>query len=196
MYTVLGHLRSRTFRVVWALEELDQPYDLQQATPQSPEIRAVNPFGKIPALIDGDTTLTDSAAILTYLSDKYGALTHPAGTLERARQDALTFAILDEMEAPVWSYAKHSFAMPEEHRVPAVKDSLKWEFSRGTNALTQRLGEGPYLMGDTFTIADIIATHVGNWATKAGFPITDDYTTYLNHTRARPAYQRADARDA
>lgn len=196
MYTVVGHLRSRTFRLVWALEELGQPYELQSATPQSTEIRAVNPFGKIPALIDEDTTLTDSVAILTYLSDKHGALTHPAGTLDRARQDAVTFAILDELDAPVWSYAKHSFAMPEKRRVPAVKDSLKWEFSRGAANLISRLGDGPHLMGETFTIPDILATHIGNWATKAGFPIDGAYAAYLDRMRTRQAYLRADARDA
>lgn len=196
MYTVVGHLRSRTFRVLWVLEELAQPYTHQSATPQSAEIRAVNPFGKIPALVDGDTTLTDSVAILTYLADKHGALTHPSGTLERAQQDALTFAILDEMEAPLWSYAKHSFALPEEHRVPAVKDTLKWEFARGTENLLKRTGDGPYLTGDTFTITDIIATHLGTWATKAKFPISDAYQSYLDQTRTRAAYRRTDAIDA
>ena len=72
MYTVIGHPQSRALRVIWALEELGQPYELVKAMPRSEEILKYNPLGKIPALIDGEDVLTDSVAIMTYLADKHG----------------------------------------------------------------------------------------------------------------------------
>ena len=83
MYTVVGAPMTRSFRVLWALEELGQPYELIPALPQSPEILEVTDSGKVPALIEGDAVLTDSTAIITYLADKHGSLTAPAGTLAR-----------------------------------------------------------------------------------------------------------------
>lgn len=99
MYEVYGVVPSRAFRVLWMLEELGQPYELIQTGPRSEEIFALNPLGKIPAMKVDNTVLTDSTAIMTYLADKHGGCTHPAGTLERAQQDALTVEILDEFDA-------------------------------------------------------------------------------------------------
>ena len=86
-YTVIGHPQSRAMRVIWMLEELGEPYELQPFRPQSDEVRALNPLGKIPVLKEGEAVLTDSVAICTYLADRNGRLTAQAGTLARARQD-------------------------------------------------------------------------------------------------------------
>lgn len=94
-YTVYGAVRSRAFRVLWLLEELGLDYSHVPAGPQSEEIRKISPLGKIPVLVEGDAVLRDSTAILTYLADKHGGFTHPAGTIARAQQDAWTFRILD-----------------------------------------------------------------------------------------------------
>ena len=59
-------------RVLWALEELGLEYIHHSAAPRSEQVRALNPLGKIPILVDGDAVLTDSTAILTYLADKHG----------------------------------------------------------------------------------------------------------------------------
>ncbi|MEO0863627.1 MAG: glutathione S-transferase N-terminal domain-containing protein, partial [Pseudomonadota bacterium] len=85
MYHVIGTAKSRAFRVMWMLGELGQDYEVTPAMPRSEEIMAHNPLGKVPALKDGDDVLTDSVAIITYLADKHGALTAPAGTIARAR---------------------------------------------------------------------------------------------------------------
>ena len=132
-----------------------------------------NPLGKVPALLDGEQILTDSMAIVTYLADKHGKLTAPAGTIDRARQDAITFWLIDEFDAVLWAAAKHSFVLPEDQRLPAVKDVLKEEFSVSAKQLSARL-EGEFLMGDKFTIADILACHCLNWAIGANFPRVDD----------------------
>lgn len=195
MYTVIGSRRSRAFRVLWMLEELGAAYDHVPAGPRSEEARAANPAGKIPALRDGDAVLTDSAAILAYLGDKHAALTHPAGTVARARQDAMIHAVLDEMDALLWTAARHSFILPEDRRVPAVKDSLRWEFSANLATMAARMGDAPFAAGDIFTTADILLTHCLGWAGNAKFDITEPaLADYAERMRARPAYARADAK--
>lgn len=193
MYTVIGGVSSRTFRVLWMLEELGATYEHIPARPRSEEVRAHNPSGKIPVLIDDGQALTDSTAILTYLADKHGALTYPAGSLDRARQDGITFTILDELDAVLWTAARHSFVLPEDQRVPAVKDSLKAEYASNSARLAERIA-GPFFMGEMMTIPDIIMTHCCNWAISAKFPAPDErLARYLSNMRARPAFGRARA---
>ncbi len=194
MYTVIGPVKSRAFRVMWMLEELGEPYEHIPAAPRSEDARRYNPSGKVPALVDGDEILTDSMAILTYLGDKHGKLTAPAGTITRARQDALTFWLVDEFDAILWAAAKHSFVLPEEKRMPAIKDVLKEEFAASAAQLAARQ-DGPFLMGDDITIPDILACHCLNWAVGANFPRVDDKLfAYAKALRERPAFQAAAAR--
>jgi glutathione S-transferase len=194
MYEVIGNAKSRAFRVIWMLEELQQPYTHTDVAPHSEAARASNPSGKIPALRVGDAVLTDSTAILTYLADKHGQLTHPAGTIDRARQDGFMHTALDELDAVLWTAARHSFILPADRRVPQVNDSLKWEFARNAARLAERI-EGPYLMGETMTIADIVTAHCLNWAYAAKFPIEDErLLSYAKGLRARGAFRRAAAR--
>ncbi len=191
MYTVVGTAKSRAARVLWMLEELGQPYTQIAAAPQSADARAHNPAGKVPVLIDGSATITDSTAILTYLADKHGAFTAPAGTLARAKQDSLTHFLLDEFDALLWTAARHSFVLPEDMRLPAIKTSLKWEYARSLTRLAAHL-QRPYLMGDQMTVPDIIAAHCLNWGLSAKFPEPDSrLTDYLTRMRARPAFARA-----
>lgn len=195
MYRVIGTKGSRTMRVLWMLEELGQPFEHVAAPPRSDAVRALNPAGKVPVLVDGDLVLTDSTAILTFLADRHGSLTHPAGTADRARQDGLTQLILDEFDAALWTAARHSFILPPEQRMPAIKDSLKWEFARSQAGLVARWGEGPFLMGSDMTVPDIILCHCLDWAAGAKFPVTEgrlaDYAAMMHQ---RPAFQRAAAR--
>ncbi|MFT7311817.1 MAG: glutathione S-transferase, partial [Paracoccaceae bacterium] len=116
MYTVIGDIKSRAMRVIWMLEELGEPFEHRAAPPRSDDVLAVNPAGKVPVLIEDNVPILDSTAILTYLADKHGKLTFPAGTLERARQDGLTQFLLDELDSSLWMAARHSFILPEELR--------------------------------------------------------------------------------
>ena len=194
MYKVIGATKSRALRVMWALEEMGEPYEHIAAAPRSDEAKAYNPSGKIPALVDGDAVLTDSMAIVTYLADKHGKLTAPAGTPARAHQDAMTFWLIDEFDAILWAAAKHSFILPEDLRMPAVKDVLKEEFSASATQLSVRL-DGPFLAGDTITVPDILACHCLNWAVGAGFPRVDEKLfNYAKALRQRPAFQAASAK--
>ena len=191
MYTVIGATKSRAFRVMWMLEELGEPYTQIAAGPATPEAKQYNPSGKIPALVDGEDVLTDSVAIITYLADKHGRLTAPAGTPARARQDAMTFWLIDEFDAILWANAKHSMIWPEERRVPGITDSLQAEFARATDILAKRI-EGPYLMGDQMTHADILAVHCLNWSIGAGFPrLNETVGEWAAKMRQRKAFKAA-----
>ena len=195
MYKVIGTVRSRAFRPMWALEELGQPYEIVPARPGSPEAREFNPLGKIPALVDGDEVLTDSVAIMTYLADKHGGLTAPAGTPARARQDAATLWVIDEMDAPLWAAAKHTSVLPEAARLPDLVPAVKAEFARNIGTFETMIA-GPYLMGDEMTIADILAVHCLNWAIGASFPLENEaVNAYGKRVRSRDAFKAARARD-
>jgi len=182
-------------RVLWLLEELGLEFDYDPAAPRSAAVCALNRSGKIPVLVDGTAALTDSTAIMTYLADKMGKFTFPAGTVERARQDGHTCFLLDEFDACIWTAARHTFILPEKHRLPQIKDSLRWEFERSQKLFADRLGEKEFLMGDKVTVPDFIAAHCGYWAKVANFPISEP--AFADHTArmlSRPAYLRAAAR--
>ena len=191
MYTVLGSTKNRTLRVIWTLEELGVPYEQVVGDPGSAEVKALNPTGKVPALIVEGEVLTDSVAIITFLSDRHHALTFPAGSVERLRMDGHIHFLLEEFDSLLWVAAKNSFINPVEQRAAEVKPILKWEFERSLKRLEDRL-HGEYLMGDTFTISDILAAHCLNWATNAKFPeVGEALTAYVDRCCNRAAYKRA-----
>jgi len=195
MYKVVGAVKTRAARVIWMLEELGVPFEHIAAPPRSDEARAASPSGKVPVLLVDGVAISDSTAIVQFLADKHGAFTHPAGSIARAQQDSLTHFILDEFDSVLWTAARHSFVLPPELRLPQIKDSLKWELERSQKALVARMGDGPYLMGDDFTVPDIILTHCIGWAMSAKFDITEDrLNTYNAQVRTRPAFLRAMAR--
>ena len=190
MYQVIGTRASRTFRVLWMLEEMGIAYKHVPTGPRSDEVSALNPSGKIPVLRDDEAVLTESAAIMNYLGDKHSELTCPAGTVMRAHQDALSFQILDDLDALLWAAARHSFILPEEHRMPEIKVPMKWEYTRNLNRLSEILAD-PFLMGDALTIPDILLVHCLRWAESAKFPAPPaKLVNYKARLEARPAFQR------
>lgn len=191
MYTVIGHPRSRALRVVWALEELGQPYEIDPQRPGSEALVGVNGTGKIPVLKAPDGMISDSVAILTYLADKHGALTYPAGSLARAQQDSLTNYLVAEVDAALWLYAKHSFVLPEKLRVADVKPTAVKEFERSLKILADLKGDKPFLAGDRFTIADILLSHCVGWGISIKMPGPDGaFGEFLKSLRQRPAMLR------
>ena len=192
MYKVIGHPRSRTMRVLWMLEELGQPYEILSIRPGSSEAMAHNPSGKVPAPIVEGHTIIDSVAIMQFLADRHGQLTYPAGSIERAQQDSFTQFACDEVDGPLWTAAKHSFALPEELRVSTIKPTAKAEFARAMAVLEVRLGDKEFVMGNAITLPDILLGHCAGWAESAKFdlpqgPVAD----YFTRLRARPALRRA-----
>lgn len=192
MYKIVGSNKDRSLRVIWMMEELGEPYTLVPAFPRSDEAKEHNPTGKVPALIVDGQVFTDSVAIMTYLGDKHGKLTFAAGTVERLTQDGHTNFLLEEFDGVLWTVSKHRFVNPEEHRVEGIKPALSWEFDRGLARLEERLGDGPYLMGDVITIPDLLAVHCLNWGFAAKFSRPSaKLLAYSKAIRSRPAFQRA-----
>jgi len=192
---VFGSVKSRAMRVIWMLEELEVPFEHVPAAPRSADVMALNATGKVPVLLADGVPITDSTAILTFLADHFGRLTAPAGSLDRARQDSMTQFLLDEFDAVLWMASRHSFVLPEHLRLPAIKDSLKWEMERSQNTLLARMGEDAFLMGAQMTVPDIILTHCLSWAIAAKFPVeTPALVAYAKRMRARPAFKRAASR--
>lgn len=198
MYTLVGIPFTRTFRAVWCMEELGAAYEINPAMPQSPEIRVLSPSGKVPALLVDDQVITDSIAICQFLVDRHGDDTtmpnYPLGSVERAQIQSWIYFIQDELESPLWVYWKHTKVRPEEYQVQAIKPVAAKEHKKGLRILDKRFGEGPYLMGEDFTVADILLTHCADWAKMVGFdPASDRLNDYFDRCRARPAYKQAEA---
>ena len=193
MYEVIGTRASRALRVLWMLEEAELPYTHVPAKPRDADAIAANSSGKIPALRDGDAVITDSVAIMTYLADKHGCLTAKAGTVARGHQDAMTLQIVDDIDAPLWAAARHSFILPEEHRLPGLKDAMIRDYAVNLKRVEQAL-QGPFLMGDALTVPDILLCHCLGWARVAKFPAPEGaLAEYHARLKERPAFQRAAA---
>ncbi len=197
MYKAVGSPGSRLTRVVWMLEELDQPYEIVKAKPHSEEMRKYNPSGKAPVLVDGELVLTDSAAICVYLGEKHGEKGMGSTSLaERARIDSWVHFAQSELEAPLWNKLKHRMLIPEELRVE-VGPWTAWEFARDVKALERRLGANSFALGERFTAVDVILGHIGQWARGAKFAIdSEPVNAYLDRVLGRPAVGRARIREA
>ena len=191
MIQVFGRVKSRTFRVVWFLEEAGIPYDLKEVAPRSEDVKKVYKNGKIPFIVDDHNVISDSVAILTYLSDKNKVFTQIPGSIERAKQDAITFRILDEFEALLWVAAKHTFVFPTEKKVPDIINILKWEFTRNQEKFVDEFNMNNFLCGDKFLVPDILLVHCLVWAESMNFSISDPLIQYVDRLKERPAYQKS-----
>lgn len=198
MITLYGMPKTRSMRAVWALEEIGVEYqfipvDLVKGEGRTPEFLALNPGGKVPVLVDGDLVLTESAAICTYLGDRFPEtnLVPRCGSAERGLYDQWCYFVMTELEQPLWTIGKHKFALPEEKRVPEIKDTAIWEFQRAAALLASGLGDKQYLLGDHFTMADLLAAHTLGWARSARIPhnieLLEDYRQRM---MSREAFQR------
>ncbi len=194
-YTLIGAASTRAGRALWMLEELGVPYEHVSVKPHAEDVTRHYPRGKVPVLLVDGAPITDSTAIVQFLADSHGRLTAPAGTLARARQDMMTQCALDEFDAVLWTAARHSFILPPEHRVAGIKESLRWEFAANQASFVRRMGDGPYVMGDEFTVTDVVVAHCLLWANAAKFEISEPVLAdYFQRMIARPAFQRAMAK--
>lgn len=204
MMRLFSYPRTRGTRVTWMLEELGAPYEYELVPFgdngfASDAFLRINPSGKVPALQDGRLTLTESAAIVSYLGDKFPALglVPPAGTPERGRHDQWCYFVLSELEQPLWTKGKHRFMLPEDLRVPAIVDTANWEFQKALGILSQGLGDKPYILGDDFTAADILIGHTLIWAEQAKQSIDpQNVRDYAGRLRAREACKRTRDKEA
>jgi len=203
MLTVFGFPNTRSARAVWALEEAGAEYeyvkvDLFKGEGRRPPYIDLNPGGKVPALRDGDFVLTESGAICTYIGDKFpeSGLAPPLNTQERARYYQWCFFVIGELEQPLWTMAKHRFALPEKRRVPAMIDTAVWEFGVAAKVLDAGLGDKEFIVGDHVTAADIMLAQTLAWARAFEAPLGHDrLEAYADRLLSRPAVARARARE-
>jgi glutathione S-transferase len=193
-----GSRNSRSLRCAWALEEAGASYDYQRiwmmkGEGHSPSFKAINPSGKIPVLVDGDLTLTESAAILMYVADKFpSAMLMPTEAAARAEVFRWMFYVVTEVEPHLWAIAQHRFALPEDKRVPAVEPTLAWQLQRSLRAIEKAVAAHPFVAGGTFSAADILTTHCLTWTLSAKLEgLGEASLAYIERMKARPAFQRA-----
>jgi len=194
-----GYRNGRALRALWALEEVGAEYeyvevDIMHGQGREPWFLKINPGGKIPVLDDGGTIITESAAICMHLAEKYPAsrLLPPVGSAERTECYKWISFVLTELDALLWTISKHRFALPKERRIPAVIDCAAWEFEAAIKILATGLGDRAYLVGASFTVADILAGHILLWASSARLEVgAESLVRYLNALKMRDAFARA-----
>lgn len=198
---VWGVGTSRTLRAHWMLAELDLPYQRRPITSRSgetltPDYTRLNPSQKIPTLQDGDFVLSESAAIVNYLATAYGAtrgLSPPASPRERARYDQWCFFVMMELDAnTLYVIRKHEDLHDIYGEAPHALQAARDGFARQAQAAAQRLAaSGPYVLGDTFSGADILLTTCLNGAIRRNIELPESLLDYRKRTTSRDAYQRA-----
>jgi glutathione S-transferase len=195
--------QTRATRVVWALEEVGADYeyikvDLLKGEGNQPAYRELNPSGKVPTFVDDDLVLTESAAICTYLGEKFpdAGLVPVAGSPQRAHYQQWCCFVIGELEQPLWTIAKHRFVLPEERRVPAVIDTAIWEFALAAKVLAIGLGDKAFILDERFTAADILIAHTLRWATSYGLSLNSTrLEAYTERLLGRPAMARVQQRE-
>jgi glutathione S-transferase len=199
MLVLYGTPTARATRITWALEEADAEYeyrfvDLGRGEGRSADYLAVNPTGKVPTLVDAEMVITESLAICYHLGERFpqARLIPEPGTAERARFHRWAAFAVCELEQPLWTIAKHTFALPEKLRVPAIIDTARWEFEQAARVVATRVAESEHLAGAPFSAADILTAPTLGWARKAlgGLPI-EALDAYADRVRSRPALARA-----
>lgn len=193
--------QTRGVRVTWACIELDIDYEynivnLYKLEHKSPEYKAITPTQKVPAIVDGEVNIAESGAILTYLADKAGKLIPEVNSPLRAKYEEFMFFVLTELEQPLWTQAKHKFALPENKRIPQAIELGEWEFQKALKVFGTMLGENQYVLGDEFSVADIVAGHTLSWAQGFEQKIElDNVKEYASRVLTRPALKQARAHE-
>ena len=193
--TLLHHPFSRAAGVVWTLEEIGEPYelkfvDIMKGEQKTEAVTALNPMGKLPVLLDGDAVITESAAISLYLADRY-ALGRLAPKLDDARRG---------------TYLRWTLFAPSVIEPGSMAKMSGWEFKPGQagwgdysamlTSIETAVSGRQFLLGDMFSIADVVFG--GTLRYMARFKMlepTPAVAAYLERLGARPALQRADAKN-
>ncbi len=183
--------RGRTVR--WMLEEVGQPYRTElleyDTSIKSPDYLAINPMGKVPALRHGDVVVTESAAICAYLADAFPAagLAPAVGDRLRGAYYRWLFFAAGPLEA-AWTNQALGFTLPPERERMAGYGN----FPTVLNVLEQALQRGPYLIGGTFTAADLyIGAHLGFGIQFGQIEKRPAFVDYVSRLGARPAALQA-----
>jgi len=185
----------------WALHELSLLYETRPirsrtGTTSDASFTALNTRQKIPILEDGEVVLGESAAIITYLSDRYSngrASLTPPNPSDRARATEWCFFIMTELDATsLYVLRRHHDLANIYGDAPAAVQSARGYFAKQLTYVDRVLGSGrQYLMGEQFTTADILLTTCLTWAVELKISLHDSCDAYLQRTTMREAYRRA-----
>jgi len=197
---VWGVGTPRTLRPHWMLCELGLPYETREIIPRTdsmddPEFAKLCPRGKVPLLQDGDLVLGESGAIVGYLADRYrehAVLAPEPATPARALCDELGLFALMELDAPLYVIRRHE-GLPEIYgEAPAATRAARSYFARQAREIERRLADGrPHLLGDDFSIADLIVATCLGWGRFCGIEIGDALDAYLARMTGREGYRQA-----
>lgn len=191
---------SRSVRILWLLEELGVPYELEtlefkQEVLKSSEYLAVHPLGKVPALSDDGVTMFESGAIVEYVLERYGQgrLAPEPGAADRAPfLQWLHFAEATALP-PLYDLAQHTVFKPKAERIPAVAEEARARAALVLGVLEDALRGKRHLLGDEFSAADIM-TGYSLWLMQMFGLVTEAHTNlraYLDRLAERPAFRRA-----
>lgn len=192
---------ARSFRALWALEELGLEYELE-ILPFPPRVRAreyleVNPLGTVPYLVDGEAKMTESAAIVEYLAARHGAGALAVGPDEPGFGAYLNGLHYGEatLTFPQTLVLRYTRLEPPERRVAQVADDYARWFLGRLKGLDAILKDGEFAAAGRFTGADISITYallLGETLDLAGgFP--ERVARYWARMQARPGFQAAKA---
>jgi glutathione S-transferase len=188
---------SRSSIVLWMLEELGEPYDikllkLSAGDNLKPEFLSLNPMGKVPTLKHGDTVITESAAICTFLADEYpkAKLNIPVGAPGRGVYLKWLFFGPSCIEPAIIDRAS---PRKEEARRAMLGYG---DFDIVMNVTAKAVEKGPWLMGEQFTAADVIIGANLRWGMIFKMiPERKEFLDYAARIAARPGAQRAEKKD-
>jgi glutathione S-transferase len=195
---VLFHCpNSRSGGALVLLEERGAPYELHvlnmpAGEQRQPAFLAVNPMGKVPAILHGDVLVTEQVAIYLYLADLFpGAGLTPAVGDRRRGPYLRWMAFYGSCFEP----AVVDRAMKREPG-PAMM-SPYGDFETVMATLNAQLRAGPFMLGEAFSVADVLWGTALQWITMFGLvPVTPEIGAYLERTTNRPAAVRVREQDA
>ncbi|HTF94186.1 MAG TPA: glutathione S-transferase family protein [Verrucomicrobiae bacterium] len=177
--------QSRAVIAKWMLDECSVPYetvpiDFTKREHKSPEFLKINPAGKLPALVDGDTRVFEGAAICLYLADKFpeANLAPKIGAAERGRYLSLMVYSTSQLEPAMGDFLL---------KVETLAQRGWTDFETTKDVIEGELGDGPYLFGDWFTAADIMIGSMFIWQRIWGAPSgRPKLEAYVDRLLARP----------
>jgi glutathione S-transferase len=199
MITLYGVPMSRAFRSLWALEELgleykNVPTHWGTGDTRTAEFLKINPNGHIPALVDGETVLWESLAINLYLARKYGAgKLWPASVADEGRAFQWSLWAMTEVEGPLLAVLMNRRVLPAEQRDAAAAAAGEAKLAGPLGVLEGALRGRSYLLGESFSIADLNVASVLSWVTLAGLDISKwpQVAGWLQRCTERPACKKA-----
>lgn len=200
MLTIYGAKMSRAARCMWLLEELGIPYR-QVLVPdtKASSYLAINPMGKVPALVDGDFVLTESVAINAWLAGRQPTALLPVDPLVRARIDQWTSWVITEVEFHFTVMVREVRRATQAGEAPdgALVAACLASIAATLDVLEAHLAQGrDWVAGEDFTLADInVAFPVAMLAPRLDLARIPHVAAWLERCTKRPAWQRVMARD-